>query len=66
MWIFILSISSESTIDQNFYTVENTREDTITDNSYFTQFEQEEPERFNVEETPIGEVNKKNKNEDIL
>ena len=53
-------------IDQNFYTVENTREDTITDNSYFTQFEQEAPERFNVEETPIGEVNKKNKNEDIL
>ena len=53
-------------IDQNFYTVENTRENSITDNSYFTQFEQEKPERFNVEQKPIGKVNKKNKNEDIL
>ena len=29
-------------IDQNFYTVENTREDSITDDSYFTQKEKEE------------------------
>ena len=29
-------------IDQNFYTVENTREDSITDDSYFTQWEREE------------------------
>jgi hypothetical protein len=50
-------------IDQNFYTVENTREDTITDDSYFTQWEREEAEQFNVEqdETPIGPVNVKNK-----
>ena len=53
-------------IDQSFYTVENTREDTITDDSYFTQWEQDKPERFNVEEKPIGEVSKKNKHEDIL
>ena len=37
-------------IDQNFYTVENTREDTITDDSYFTQWEQEKPEQFNVDD----------------
>ena len=43
-------------IDQSFYTVENTREDTITDDSYFTQWEQEKSDRFNLE----------NKNEDIL
>jgi hypothetical protein len=54
-------------IDQNFYTVENTREDSITDDSYFTQWEREKPEQFNVEEqTPIGAVGKKNKDEDIL
>jgi len=28
-------------IDQNFYTVENTREDSWTDDSYMTQFERE-------------------------
>jgi hypothetical protein len=50
-------------IDQNFYTVENTREDTITDDSYFTQWEREGAEQFNVDEdqTPIGPVNVKNK-----
>jgi hypothetical protein len=50
-------------IDQNFYTVENTREDSITDDSYFTQWEREEPEQFNVDkdQTPIGAVNVKNK-----
>ena len=37
-------------IDQNFYTVENTREESITDDSYFTQFEQEKPEQFNYDE----------------
>ena len=37
-------------IDQNFYTVENTREESITDDSYFTQFEQEKPEQFNYNE----------------
>jgi hypothetical protein len=31
-------------IDQNFYTVENTRENSITDDSYFTQWEQEKPD----------------------
>ena len=36
-------------IDQNFYTVENTREDSITDDSYFTQWEQDKPEQFNVD-----------------
>ena len=43
--------------------MENTREDTITDDSYFTQWEREEPEQFNVDEdqTPIGPVNVKNK-----
>jgi hypothetical protein len=50
-------------IDQNFYTVENTREDSITDDSYFTQWEREGAEQFNVDEdqTPIGPVNVKNK-----
>ena len=36
-------------IDQRFYTVENTREESITDDSYFTQWEQEKPERFNID-----------------
>ena len=36
-------------IDQNFYTVENTREDSITDDSYFTQWEREGEDVFNVE-----------------
>ena len=48
-------------IDQNYYTVENTREDTITDDSYFTQWEREGEEVFNAEETPIGPVNNKDK-----
>ena len=50
-------------IDQNFYTVENTREDTITDDSYFTQWEQEAPDQFNLDEkqAPIGQIHKKNK-----
>ena len=54
-------------IDQNFYTVENTREDSITDDSYFTQWEREESEQFNVEDneqTPIGPIHQKNKNEE--
>ena len=37
-------------IDQNFYTVENTREDSITDDSYFTQFERETPTQFNIKD----------------
>jgi hypothetical protein len=43
--------------------VENTREDSITDDSYFTQWEREGAEQFNVDEeqTPIGPVNVKNK-----
>ena len=40
-------------IDQNFYTVENTREDSITDDSYFTQWEREEPDQFNVNEDSV-------------
>ena len=61
-----------------------TREDTITDDSYFTQWEREGEDVFNVEtdqrpgqpnstiptngetQTPIGPVNKKNKDENIL
>ena len=51
-------------IDQNFYTVENTREDSITDDSYFTQWEREGADVFNKqEETPIGPVNVKHKEE---
>ena len=37
-------------IDQNFYTVENTRDDSIKDDSYFTQWEREEPDQFNDED----------------
>ena len=51
-------------IDQNFYTVENTREDTITDDSYFTQWEQDKPEQFNIDDTDgheIGPVHTKSK-----
>ena len=51
-------------IDQNFYTVENTREDTITDDSYFTQWEQDKPEQFNIGDTDgheIGPVHTKSK-----
>jgi hypothetical protein len=66
-------------IDQNFYTVENTREDSITDDSYFTQWEREKPDQFNVDEregqpnstiptngeqTPIGPIHQKHKNEE--
>ena len=54
-------------IDQNFYTVENTREDSITDDSYFTQWEREKPDQFNVEDkeqTPIGPIHQKHKNEE--
>ena len=43
-------------IDQNFYTVENTREDTITDDSYFTQWEQDKPEQFNVDDSNGHEI----------
>ena len=43
-------------IDQNFYTVENTREDTITDDSYFTQWEQDKPEQFNVDDSDGHEI----------
>ena len=44
--------------------VENTREDTITDDSYFTQWEQDIPEQFNVDDTDgheIGPVHTKSK-----
>ena len=53
-------------IDQNFYTVENTRENSITDDSYFTQWEREEPDQFNVDkdQTPIGPIHQKHKNEE--
>ena len=60
-------------IDQNFYTVENTRDDSITDDSYFTQWEREEPTQFNdkkdsitagtPDQTPIGPIHQKNKQE---
>ena len=53
-------------IDQNFYTVENTREDSITDDSYFTQWEREKPDQFNVNEdqTPIGPIHQKHKHDE--
>ena len=53
-------------IDQNFYTVENTREDSITDDSYFTQWEREKPDQFNVNEdqTPIGPIHQKHKQDE--
>ena len=43
--------------------MENTREDTITDDSYFTQWEQDKPEQFNLEEEgrEIGPVHTKSK-----
>ena len=62
-----LSNQSGLSIDQNFYTVENTRDDSITDDSYFTQWEREEPDQFNVEDkeqTPIGSIHQKHKNEE--
>ena len=45
--------------------MENTREDSITDDSYFTQWEQDKPEQFNVDTEDddghdIGPVNIKN------
>ena len=46
--------------------MENTREDSITDDSYFTQWEREEPDQFNVEDDKddegheIGPIHRKN------